>query len=148
MGNRIEGVKAMRRFKHQATLRSNRSQNDWRVELSDIGEEACTSNYLDSYRAAAICLRIALENIVNIHLLQTSKDKPEDFGSLEKKLKKAEELPGSRLGTSAKECADYIRRLGNGAAHPGAPDSVLPIESNVVKGIKKLEDLIELVNVR
>ena len=81
MGNSITSSKPPHLFKHRTILTSAGS---WKEEVSKLVEEACKTNYLNSSRGAAICLRIALEQVVNVKLLGKNFNRPKKFNPLER----------------------------------------------------------------
>jgi len=109
-------------------------------------EEACKTNYFNGSRGAAICLRIALEQVVNIKLLGKDYNRPKRFKPLERAMTEA--INAGRLNdqNGSKTLAERIKDLGDNAAHPQIGGTPV-LESRVDLAIGDMERLLELVNV-
>lgn len=142
MGNNITGSKDPRKFKHRAAFHS---AGAWKLWVSNLVEEACKTNYFSSSRGAAICLRIALEQVINIQLLGRNYARPRQFKPLERAMVDAVHAGRLREQDGSKGLAERIKDLGDTAAHPQAGGRALS-ESRVDLAIGDMETLLELVN--
>jgi len=148
MGNKIVGCKSIARSRIPGTL--GRFERDprlfWKFEISQLLDEARTSNYLGfGERGAAICLRIILEKVINIHLLGKDPKRPRKFPRLENSVNQAIQQ-GSLDLTEQKETSD-IKLLGDAAAHPAAYPQTLVTAGRVDYAIQQMEELLNHLGV-
>jgi hypothetical protein len=104
------------------------------------------SNYLGfGERGAAICLRIILEKVINIHLLGRNAKRPRSFPHLERALKQA--VDNRYIDNTSRQTIVDIKLLGDAAAHPAAYGNYPVTAARVDYAMLQLESLLNSLGV-
>jgi hypothetical protein len=146
-GGRIESTYEIKKYPRMATLNGFSVDGPlaWKKEVGDLVEEARQSNYLLQHRGAAICLRIALEKVVNIHILLKT-EPPRRWGGLERNIENAS--AAGRLQGTALDFANKIKSLGDNAAHPWTSSGpLLPTPGRVEQALGWMQEFLVQVGV-
>jgi hypothetical protein len=148
MGNEIVGAKSIRRSRVPGVLGRFRGNATlfWKYEVGQLFDEARMSNYLGfGERGAAICLRIILEKVINIHLLGRDPKHPRRFPNLERAMKQA--VDNHYLDNTSHQTIAGIKLLGDAAAHPAAYGNYPVTAARVDYAMLQLEGLLNSLGV-